>query len=1091
MPSDIRSFFGGGPPKPSTPATSQNTSQAANSSKKQRRRKILVDSDDEELEEKPKASTKAASKSKPKVEEPQLEETTSSAYFASKTSKSNKSTPIRTKAQNGAPPPEQETPTKKTQMNGSGPLTARKSTRKTAAKNYIDSDNDATVSKVDDNDEGGDDIFAEDFKRAGRKAGDDYEDGSGDDVMVDVKHSKRTNGISKSQAKTASKKVESEDKEMLDVVSYDGAGDSKRKRAAAKPKASSKRNSKDEETEDAFLDDEDDLPKKKARKTAASSTPRSKAPAKKEAKEDSKEIQDILNSVPTVRAPTPPARDGEAKKFGFGGQNNAKAAPIGSSNKEIPLGADNCLAGRTFVFTGVLESLGREEGQSLVKRYGGKVTTGPSKNTSFVVLGTDAGPKKLDTIAKLGLITIDEDGLFELIRKMPANGGDSVAAEKAAEKREKEEKAMREAAAEMEREERKREKDKAALASKNTSSAAPATNLSAPSADTRLWVDKYAPSSMGMVCGNAGQVTKLQNWLRRWPESHKYNFKKAGADGLGIYRAVMLHGPPGIGKTTAAHLVANLEGYDVVESNASDTRSKRLVETGLRGVLDTTSLLGYFAGDGQKVDATKRKLVLIMDEVDGMSAGDRGGVGALAQIAKKTSVPMILICNERRLPKMKPFDFVTGDLPFRRPTIDMIRGRMKTICFREKLNIPTNVLDALIEGCGGDIRQIINMVSTAKLDQESMDYDDGKKMSKAWEKHIVLKPWDIVGKILRPQTFAPSSSSTLNDKIELYFNDHEFSYMMLQENYLQTNPTRAAGNSGKMAKLKLLELADSAAQSISDGDLVDRMIHGSQQQWSLMPFHAVTSFVRPASYMNGNFTGRPGFVTWLGQNSKYGKLGRFIKEIQGHMRLKGSGDRHEVRQQYLPMLWVKTVKRLKDEGKEIIPEIIELMDSYYLTLDDYQAIKELGVGPMSEEGLEIDGTVKGAFTRLYNQQSHPVPFMKASSIVAPKAAQKAKPDLEDAIDESDIEEVPAEGEEKQEEDEETDIKKDKYIQAPKKRKAAPKKAPATKKTKRISAKDSDDEEDNASEDDVKPKKATSGRGRSGSRGGGRGRGRGK
>jgi replication factor C subunit 1 len=186
------------------------------------------------------------------------------------------------------------------------------------------------------------------------------------------------------------------------------------------------------------------------------------------------------------------------------------------------------------------------------------------------------------------------------------------------------------------------------------------------------------------------------------------------------------------------------------------------------------------------------------------------------------------------------------------------------------LKIPAQVLDNLIEGTHADIRQVINMLSTVKLDQQNLDYDKGKQMSKAWEKHIVLKPWDIVSQILSAQMFSANSKHTLNDKIELYFNDHEFSYLMLQENYLRTSPTLASGYSGKERNLKLLELADNAASSISDGDLVDRMIHGSQQQWSLMPTHAAFSFVRPASFMSGNMIERPGFTSWLGQNSKQG-----------------------------------------------------------------------------------------------------------------------------------------------------------------------------------------------------------------------------
>lgn len=71
----------------------------------------------------------------------------------------------------------------------------------------------------------------------------------------------------------------------------------------------------------------------------------------------------------------------------------------------------------------------------------------------------------------------------------------------------------------------------------------------------------------------------------------------------------------------------------------------------LRGVLDNRSLMGYFAGDQKSVDASKQKLVLIMDEVDGMSAGDRGGVGQLAAVCRKTQVRLcfLLVYSTRNL----------------------------------------------------------------------------------------------------------------------------------------------------------------------------------------------------------------------------------------------------------------------------------------------------------------------------------------------------------------------------------------------------------------------------------------------------------
>jgi len=89
-----------------------------------------------------------------------------------------------------------------------------------------------------------------------------------------------------------------------------------------------------------------------------------------------------------------------------------------------------------------------------------------------------------------------------------------------------------------------------------------------------------------------------------------------------------------------------------------------------------------------------------------------------------------------------------------------------------------------------------------------------------------------------------------------------------------------------------------------------------------------------------------------------------VKEIQGHMRLRASGDRHEIRQQYVPSLWAQLVKKLEKEGKDSVPDVIELMDSYFLTKDDWDAILELGVGPMDMEKVKIESAAKATFTRL-------------------------------------------------------------------------------------------------------------------------------
>lgn len=180
------------------------------------------------------------------------------------------------------------------------------------------------------------------------------------------------------------------------------------------------------------------------------------------------------------------------------------------------------------------------------------------------------------------------------------------------------------------------------------------------------------------------------------------------------------------------------------------------------------------------------------------------------------------------------------------------------------------------------------------------------------------------------------------------------------------------------------------------------------------------------------------------------------------MRLRTSGNRDEIRQQYMPLLWDKTIRRMMDEGKDSVEDIIDFMDSYYLTRDDFDSMLELGLGPMDQSNVKLETQTKSTFTRLYNSRSHPMPFMKASNVVAPaKKGPKEKPDIEDALEESDEEEVV---EEVKDDDEELDLKKDKYVSQPKKK--AAKGAAKGKKTTKKAAND-----DFIDDDEEKPKKA--------------------
>ncbi|THU99376.1 purine nucleotide binding protein [Dendrothele bispora CBS 962.96] len=728
----------------------------------------------------------------------------------------------------------------------------------------------------------------------------------------------------------------------------------------------------------------------------------------------------------------------------------ARGGPSAPGSKEVPDGEPDCLAGLSFVFTGELSSFSREEATDIAKRFGGRVVGQPSSKTNYVVLGEDAGPAKLRAIEKHGLKTLDEDAFLNLIatRKGPGVNGKGLD-EKTRKKMEKEQEAIKSAAQEMDKRERE--------AAKQVRTSEGHTNAKSTDPSAQLWTTRYAPQSLKEICGNKAQVEKLEQWLKDWSQSLKANFKKPGKNGMNMYRAVLISGSPGIGKTTSAHLCAKLAGFTPIELNASDTRSKKLVENGMN--INNTSLDGYITGRSANhisgVTLTDRTC-LIMDEVDGMSAGDRGGVGALNALIKKTKIPIICIANDRNAQKLKPLMGTTFNLTFQKPQATTIRSRILSIVYKEKMKIPANVVDQLISGAQSDIRQVLNMLSTWKLSNDSMSFDESKDLTKMNEKYAILSPFDITTKMLGPYLFSKTSRETLGQKMDYYFQDHSFIPLFIQENYLKSQPAKIRDLDGPEKILTQLKLMDEAASSISDADLVDNMIHGPEQHWSLMPLHAVCSTVRPAScvYGAGAHYGGPNslsFPQWLGQNSKQNKLSRQLGDVQTHIRLKVSADKPEIRQSYIPALHPYIVQPLVDEGTSAIADVIQTMDEYYLSREDWDTIVELGVDSRKDDLIlkKIPTAVKTSFTRKYNSSDHPIPFHKAQDLgKAPKKlAAEAVPDLEEAFD---LDEVVEEASDDERNEKDTDIDNDKLIKAPKKKgivKAASAKTANAKATK--------------------------------------------
>lgn len=85
--------------------------------------------------------------------------------------------------------------------------------------------------------------------------------------------------------------------------------------------------------------------------------------------------------------------------------------PVSAS---VPVDRNSHIAGKTFVLTGTLPSMGRDDAKELIENAGGQVSGSVSKKTDYLVAGESSG-SKLDKANSLGITILDEDGLMELL----------------------------------------------------------------------------------------------------------------------------------------------------------------------------------------------------------------------------------------------------------------------------------------------------------------------------------------------------------------------------------------------------------------------------------------------------------------------------------------------------------------------------------------------------------------------------------------------------------------------------------------------------------------------------------------------------
>jgi replication factor C large subunit len=222
-----------------------------------------------------------------------------------------------------------------------------------------------------------------------------------------------------------------------------------------------------------------------------------------------------------------------------------------------------------------------------------------------------------------------------------------------------------------------------------------------------LWVEKYRPTRVADVVGNEEAKAAFVEWLQA-----KRRTKKA----------VLLYGPPGVGKTTLVNAAANEFGFIVIEMNASDTRTEKAVKAVAGPATSFVALDTFSRG-------TKGN-ILFMDEVDGIAGNeDRGGVNAILKIVDEARVPVIMAANDPDLQKLRPLKKVCKLVRFQQVRIPLIIVTLRKICQKEHIEAEFEALEKIAQNSRGDVRSAINDLQSLAERSDRLTFQDTMVLS--------------------------------------------------------------------------------------------------------------------------------------------------------------------------------------------------------------------------------------------------------------------------------------------------------------------------------------------------------------------------
>ncbi len=203
------------------------------------------------------------------------------------------------------------------------------------------------------------------------------------------------------------------------------------------------------------------------------------------------------------------------------------------------------------------------------------------------------------------------------------------------------------------------------------------------------WVEKYRPKRFEELKGQADAVSKVRNFVS--------NFWRSLGKGK---KAIILYGQPGTGKTSLTYVAALEDDAEIFELNASDLRNRGSLDSVLRPAMEQQSL-------------TNTKKIILVDEVDGISRTDYGGLTELMNLIETSKWPVFITANDIWDKKFAALRKKAELVPLKEVDYRTVKDVLISILRRENKFMDNNVLTGISIKAKGDLRAAINDLEVA------------------------------------------------------------------------------------------------------------------------------------------------------------------------------------------------------------------------------------------------------------------------------------------------------------------------------------------------------------------------------------------